>query len=92
LPLASFAAADLSVDYSADQNRVAEAEQRTPGSLRVNVHLRSNQLRVGGAGISLVAGVDNLFDRSWRRHLSTLRGLIISEPGRNVFVRLRVLW
>ncbi len=83
---------DLSADLTADQEHTAPGEIRTPGSMRVNLRLRSDQLRFGSVGFSLSGGVENLFDRAWRRHLSTLRGLIVSEPGRNIYIRMRVLW
>ena len=89
LPAVTF---DISADVTADQERTAPGEMRTPGSMRMNLRLRSDQLRFGGVGFSLAGGVENLFDRAWRRHLSTLRGLIVSEPGRNIFLRLRMLW
>ena len=79
------------LDAMADQDRVAPGEQRTPGVALLHLRLRSESFRLAGVSVSLSAGVDNLLDRSWRRHLSTLRGLIVAEPGRNVFVRLSLL-
>lgn len=76
----------------ADQERVAAGEERTPGHALLHLRLRSESFRFAGVAASLAAGVDNLFDRSWRRHLSTLRGLIVAEPGRNIFVRLNLLF
>jgi hemoglobin/transferrin/lactoferrin receptor protein len=91
-PLTGFAFIDAFTSFAADQDAVADGEARTPGYVLFHLQARSTQIRVGGVGFQLVAAVDNIFDRSWRRHLSTLRGLIISEPGRNMSLRLRLLW
>jgi outer membrane receptor protein involved in Fe transport len=39
----------------------------------------------GGAAVRFRVGVDNVFDRAYRLHLSTLRGVVKLEPGRNWF-------
>jgi hemoglobin/transferrin/lactoferrin receptor protein len=92
MPVSGICTADLILDAAADQEAVAVGEARTPGYGLVHLHLRSDAIRIAGASVMLYAGVDNLFDRSWRRHLSTLRGLIVSEPGRNVFIRIQLLF
>ncbi len=88
IPISGIATADLIVDATADQDAVAIGEKRTPGHALLHFHLRSNAWTIAGVSATLYAGVDNVFDRSWRRHLSTLRGLVVAEPGRNMFVRL----
>jgi outer membrane receptor protein involved in Fe transport len=34
--------------------------------------------------------VENIFDKAYRNHLSTTRGSITIEPGRNIFLKLAV--
>ncbi|HOJ03145.1 MAG TPA: TonB-dependent receptor [Bacteroidota bacterium] len=92
LPLWDLGHADVSLMATDDQEHVATGEKSTPGTAVVNARLRSNTLRFAGLGVQLFAGVENLFDRAWRRHISTLRGLVNVEPGRNVYVRVRMLW
>ncbi|MBE0646114.1 MAG: TonB-dependent receptor [Bacteroidetes bacterium] len=92
IPVSGIMSADLMLDAAADQDAVASGEDRTPGYALVHLHLRSDAFRIAGLGVVLFAGVDNVFDRSWRRHLSTLRGLIVTEPGRNMFFRLQLLF
>ncbi|PLX24132.1 MAG: hypothetical protein C0600_13700 [Ignavibacteria bacterium] len=92
MPIGEFLYADVSLDAAADQDAVAAGEDRTPGYALYSLHMRSTQLRFAGVGIQFFAGVENMFDRPWRRHLSTLRGLLRDEPGRNFTVRLRMLW
>jgi outer membrane receptor protein involved in Fe transport len=40
------------------------------------------------AGFSI--GVENILDKEYRNHLSTNRGSIITEPGRNIFIRANI--
>lgn len=40
---------------------------------------------VGCHGVDRGHVVENVFDRAYRRHLSTRRGNVALEPGRNAF-------
>jgi len=91
-PIVEALHADITAVVTADQDRLAVGENRTPGSAVFNFAMRSNTLRFGNIGVNIYAGVENLFDRAWRRHLSTLRGMIRLEPGRNLFFRLRFVF
>ena len=42
--------------------------------------------------LQLFTGVENIFDRAYRNHLSTNRGLIALEPGRNIFAKIKLSW
>ncbi len=42
--------------------------------------------------LSLIFGVDNIFDREYRNHLSTYRGISLIEPGRNVFLKINFMY
>lgn len=92
IPVSGILTADILFDAAADQDAVAVGEARTPGYGLLHLHVRSHALRVAGVTAVLNAGVDNLLDRSWRRHLSTLRGIIVSEPGRSIFLRIQLLF
>jgi hemoglobin/transferrin/lactoferrin receptor protein len=89
---ADIAEAELSASFAADQDAVAAGESRTPGYVLYHLRLRSRPVRIAGLQARVVAGIENVFDRSWRRHLSTLRGLILTEPGRNMTLRLQLRW
>lgn len=84
--------AELFITFAADQDAVAPGESRTPGYALYHLRLGSVPARVAGIEARVIASVENIFDRPWRRHLSTLRGLIISEPGRNMSLRLQLRW
>lgn len=70
------------------QEHSAPGEARTSGWTSWNTAWASTPVRVAGIACRARAGVDNLFDRAYRQHLSTLRGLVKLEPGRNVYVSL----
>jgi hemoglobin/transferrin/lactoferrin receptor protein len=92
LPLFDILHADVRFTVTADQERVAEGETITPGVALVDLGLRSTTTRLGGLGVQLFGGVENLLNRAYRRHISTLRGMNRLEAGRNIYVRLRLLW
>ena len=75
-----------------DQKRIdpALAEFATPGWMRVDVGLRWS-----GAHLRANLLVENLFDRSYRQHLSYLRnpfaaGMQVFEPGRTIRLQLHI--
>ena len=92
MPVSGIGSVEVLLDAASDQDRIAPGEDRTPGYAIYHLRLRGEHLRIGGVSVALSGGIDNLFDRAWRRHLSTLRGLNVFEPGRNFFFRLQVLF
>lgn len=92
MPISGIGSVEAILDAAADQDRLASGEERTPGYALFHLQLRSESFRVAGVSMALHGGIDNVFDRAWRRHLSTLRGLIVGEPGRNFFFRLQLLF
>jgi len=82
--LGHFALLDLNVQSAASQSRIAAGEVETDGYTAYNASVQSGTLALAGVKGRLVVGVDNITDVAYRRHLSTYRGLIRLEPGRNV--------
>lgn len=80
----------LEVTAVADQHRCAPGESATGGYLLAAVRIQSEPFVLFGATMTAGAGVQNLTDRLYRSHLSTLRGLERNEPGRNVYGTLIV--
>ncbi len=70
-----------------EQNKVAFGERTTPGYVLFDVYLSSMMFDLDFATVKLFAGVENIFNKDFRNHLSTNRGQILSEPGRNFFIR-----
>ncbi|MBK9097213.1 MAG: TonB-dependent receptor [bacterium] len=82
--------ADVSSTIFAEQNEVAEGELTTPGYAVFNFLLNSTSIKFSIISFRIYSGVENIFDKAYRNHLSTTRGSITIEPGRNIFVKLAV--
>ncbi|MFH0762189.1 MAG: TonB-dependent receptor [Bacteroidota bacterium] len=74
--------------WVAAQHKIAEGELESDSYFLSDVAIYSAPKELGITSFQLFAGVDNLFNESYRNHLATNRGLIVSEPGRNLFVKL----
>lgn len=79
---------ELSVTGVAKQERIAEGEQETGGYFRYDLSLNSKNFEMGKTGLQLFAGIDNIADTRYTNHLSTNRGSVSIEPGRNVYMRI----
>ena len=73
-----------------EQNNVAEGEFTTPGYVVFNFLLNTIPIKFSNISFRIYSGVENLFDKAYRNHLSTTRGSITIEPGRNIFLKLAV--
>jgi outer membrane receptor protein involved in Fe transport len=47
-------------------------------------------IKLSSTNFRIFTGVENVFDKAYRNHLSTTRGTIKIEPGRNIFFKLAV--
>ncbi len=74
----------------ARQDKTAALEQETGGYALYNFSLESGNVDLLFAKAKLYAGVENIFDRAYRYHLSSTRGMLRLEPGRNIYVRLNL--
>ena len=79
--------ADFSSIIFAEQNKVAPGEKTTAGYATFNFKLNFINLNLGSTKAGFSAGVENMFDKEYRNHLSTNRGSITTEPGRNFFFK-----
>lgn len=78
---------NLSANMYATQDQLAEGELRTPGYTVLDTYLTTKPFPVARMVTRFVFGVENIFNHSYRNHLSTNRGLIAAEPGRNFVAR-----
>jgi outer membrane receptor protein involved in Fe transport len=76
--------------WAARQRSPGGDETATPGYAVLDADLASAPAAIAGTSVVLRAGVRNIFDRDYRIHLSTLRGVVRSEPGRNLAVSASV--
>lgn len=81
---------EFAVQMAAKQDQVAAGERTTGGYAIYNAGFSSVPLPVGRMNAELAFGVQNIFNRSYRNHLATNRGIVKDEPGRNIYVRLLV--
>jgi len=82
--------AELTVVGAASQDKIAGGEKETGGFVRLDLALSSSALSLGNTRFQVFAGMDNLTDRSYTNHLSTNRGNISVEPGRNFYLRMTI--
>ncbi len=80
--------AEIRVNLIANQNKVAEGENTTPGYSSWDFRIHSPDIDTPAGRIRIFAGVENFTNRAYRNHLATNRGLIRLEPGRNFYARL----
>ncbi|MCF8240745.1 MAG: TonB-dependent receptor [Melioribacteraceae bacterium] len=83
---------DFYVKAADNQSRTASDETETPGFAFYNFTISSMPIDIFMAKLSIIGGVENLFNKSYRNHLSTYRGLIVNEPGRNFYIKLNLTW
>jgi len=83
---------DVSAFTYSTQSNYGPGELRTPGYSVLNLYVSTEELAIPMTHIKLASGVENIFDKNYRDHLATDRGLIKSEPGRNVFVKIEMSW
>ncbi len=72
------------------QNKVASGEKRTPGYAYFNFATNFSNVTIEKLSLSLTIGVENIFNKEYRNHLSTTRGFVVDEPERNFFIRANI--
>ena len=83
---------DLIAIGFADQDKVADGESETKGFARFDFMIHSTLINIDFAKLQLFGGVENIGDRAYSNHLSTNRGAIDIEPGRNFYIKMKVLF
>lgn len=85
----SLLTAEISVTAAAKQKKIANGEIPTDGYARLDFSINSKRFNLWNAcGLQLFAGVENITDKAYTNHLSTNRGSVSVEPGRNVYAKL----
>ncbi len=64
----------------------------TPGYVTYDIYLNSMPIDLYLVKLQISAGVENITDKSYRNSLSTNRGIIKLEPGRNFFAKVSLNW
>jgi len=76
----------------ADQNKVADGETETKGFARYDFRVNSSVIKIDFAKVQFFGGIENIGDRAYTNHLATNRGSISIEPGRNFYIKMKVLF
>jgi len=84
--------ADITSSFFAEQERVAQGEETTPGYVTFDFYLNTEPINLSLADLQFFTGIENITDKAYRNHLATNRGLIRLEPGRNFFVKAKLCW
>jgi hemoglobin/transferrin/lactoferrin receptor protein len=71
-----------------EQNETAAGESVTPGYAVFNLYMNYSLPVFSNSSAMISAGIENIFDKDYRNHLSTSRGVVTSEPGRNYFLNI----
>ena len=91
-PVYRFINADLSSTLFDKQNNLAAGDTSIPGYAVLEFHFNTNELNWNSFHFRLFGGIENILNKSYKEFLSTNRGIIKSEPGRNFFLKLLVNW
>jgi hemoglobin/transferrin/lactoferrin receptor protein len=83
---------DLTATFFTTQKKIAEGETATPGYIYFDLFAQAPSINLGPADLNIICGVQNITNRSYRNHLSTNRGFIREEPGRNFYLKLYFSW
>ncbi len=75
---------------SIKQEKAADSETITPGFMIVNLQANSPYINFKYFRLQFFAGIDNLLNHDYVYFLSSNRGLVRSEPGRNIYLKMNV--
>lgn len=82
----------LAAVWAATQSEIASGETETPGYVVWNVDVKTIGVKAGKTNLQFFGGVENVFDKAYKNHLFSTRGLDMYEPGRNFFAKVRCSW
>ena len=92
LSLLKYLNADVNSVISGSQNNTASGEITTAGYAILDAGLYSVPFILNKSGnlrLTVFAGAENIFNKDYRNFLSTVRGNVTTEPGRNFYLKLK---
>ncbi|MDD5183771.1 MAG: TonB-dependent receptor [Paludibacter sp.] len=84
--------ASFSTLWAADQNDIAPNETATAGHAIFNIDAHSTEIDLKNSHLQLYAGVNNLLNTAYFDHLSSTRGVLKLELGRNIYLKVKYGW
>lgn len=80
------------LEGNAAQDFLGSGDTRTAGYMLVDAGYKSVPIPLVGTFLTIDCGAQNLLDRAYMNFLSTARGEIKYEPGRNIFITASIRW
>lgn len=90
--ITKFATVNFNTVLFSAQNRISNGETSTPGYSLLNLYTDLNNINLNYFSVSLSAGIENIADERYINHLSTNRGSVTLEPGRNIFLKTKFIF
>ena len=84
--------AAFSTLWATKQNEIAAGETATDSHVIFNIDAHSQNIKLNNTQLQLFAGVDNLLNAAYIDHLSSTRGVLKLEPGRNIYLKVKWGW
>lgn len=84
--------ASFSAMWAATQSEIATGEIATSGHIIYNLGVHSGNIALNSGQLQLFAGVENMLNTAYLDHLSTTRGILKLEPGRNIYLKVKWGW
>ncbi|MDO9634437.1 MAG: TonB-dependent receptor [Paludibacter sp.] len=81
---------EMDWEYESEEEHGAGQEAHRHAIFNAGFHTTPRKL--GHAKIQFFGGAQNILNKAYEEHLSTLRGLNRLEPGRNLFVKAKLMW
>jgi len=79
----NFGTLSFEINSFAKQDRITDWEMKTDGYTYYNLYIYSTKFEIMNTSNQLFFRIDNINDESYSNHLSTNRGAMQVEPGRN---------
>jgi hemoglobin/transferrin/lactoferrin receptor protein len=86
---AGYFSTEVSANLFAGQEKIAAGEKATKGFARYDLGIYSVPIKIWNMRLEAFGGIQNITNRAYMNHLSTNRGVIKYEPGRNFFLKVR---
>ncbi len=92
IPIKNIMNIDFSASVYSAKNKVAKNERTTSGYTYYDLRISSVKIGLSKFNIKLFGGIENIFNKEYRNHLSTYRGIISAEAGRNIYLKVKVIF
>jgi hemoglobin/transferrin/lactoferrin receptor protein len=92
LPVYTYINAEVSSTVFDKQRRTGTGDVSTPGYAVFDFRLNTNMFNWNYFHYRIMGGVENILNKGYKEYLSTNRGFVKDEPGRNFYLKLAINW